>query len=35
MKKFVIIALSVVVLGIVIATVLSLINEGFKMPGYF
>ena len=35
MKKFVIIALSVVVLGIVIATVFSLINEGFKMPGYF
>jgi hypothetical protein len=34
-KKIIIIILSVIVLGIVVATVLSLISEGFKMPGYF
>lgn len=35
MKKLIIIVLSIAALGIVLATVLSLINEGFKLPGYF
>lgn len=34
-KKVIIIILSIIALGIVVATVLSLIHEGFKMPGYF
>jgi uncharacterized membrane protein (DUF485 family) len=35
MKKVIIIALSVVALGIVIATVFSLLSECSHMPGYF
>jgi hypothetical protein len=34
-RKIIIIILSVIALGIVVATALSLIFEGFKMPGYF
>ena len=34
-KKIIIIILSVIVLGIVVATALRLIFEGFNLPDYF
>lgn len=34
-RKIIIIILSVIAIGIVVATALSLIFEGFKLPDYF
>lgn len=35
MKRVIIILLSIAAFGIVLAVILSLIQEGFKLPGYF
>jgi len=35
MRKIIIIILSVAAFAIVLAVVISLIREGFKLPGYF
>ena len=35
MRRIIIIVLSVAALAIVLAVVISLIREGFKLPGYF
>jgi len=35
MKRLIIILLSIAAFGIVLAVILSLIHEGFKLPGYF
>ena len=34
-RKIIIIVLSVIAIGIIVATVLSLIHEGFNLPDYF
>lgn len=35
MRRIIIIILSIAALAIVLAVVISLIREGFKLPGYF
>lgn len=35
MRRVIIVILSIAALAIVLAVVLSLIREGFKLPGYF
>jgi hypothetical protein len=34
-RKIIIVIISIIALGIVVATALSLIFEGFKLPDYF
>ena len=35
MRRIIIVILSIAALAIVLAVVISLIREGFKLPGYF